>query len=212
MYEPDETELVKKLVTKDMVCLDIGANVGYYTVLLSSLAEYVYAFEAEPRNAARLAANTKDLHNVDTRCVIVSDKDDWGNLYLCNVEGNGTNGMHRTYPSKWCSDVSISIPSIRIDSLITIAGFIKMDIEGAELDALHGMYKLLERFHPIILMEFHPPSIKEKHDNPEQIYHLLKTLGYTIYLIPDTDKPISYQDLYNETMKEPSGRNILCIH
>jgi hypothetical protein len=50
VYEPEETELIKKLVKPNDVCIDVGANVGYFTVLMAKLGAYVYAFEPEPSN------------------------------------------------------------------------------------------------------------------------------------------------------------------
>jgi len=59
-------------------------------------------------------------------------------------------------------------------------------------------------------MEFHPPSIEEYGASPEEEYHFLKTLGYSIRPIPKISIPISFTDLEKETRKE-SGRNLLCL-
>jgi FkbM family methyltransferase len=208
-YERDETDLIKQLLKPDMVALDIGAHIGYFTLLMAKRCKMVYAFEAEPKNAAIAAMNTKSLDNVLVRSAIVSNKEGWESLYLCD----SNSGMHRTYRSEWCTDITVSIPSIRIDSnhILDKADFIKMDIEGSEFGALKGMERLLDAHHPTILMEFCPKYIREYGADPEEEYHLLKTLGYDVRLLPDKDTSISYQKLEKETNKEPTGRNILCI-
>jgi len=212
--EPAETELVKKLVTGNMICLDIGANEGYFTTLMAKQCKYVYSFEAEPRNYAILSANCHEqkLDNVTARSVIVSDNDGWGKLYLCIGDYNGADGMHRIYPSKWCSDIAISVPSITIDKYLECAAidFIKMDIEGSELGALKGMQRMLEKDRPLLLMEFHPPSIEEYGSDPRDVYDFMINLNYDIRLGPHWNTPISFENLMKETMKEPSGRNVFC--
>ncbi len=208
IYEPVETALIKLLVKPTDTCLDIGAHIGYFTLLMAKLCKKVYAFEADPRNAAVAAGNAKGLDNVTVSSLIVSDKEGWASLYLCD----SNSGMHRTYPSKWCTDISISIPSIRIDTHPEIdrIDFIKMDIEGSEMAALKGMERLLTRYHPTMIIEFHPPSIEEYGASPVEEYHFLKTLGYSIRLIPKISIPISFPELEKETRKE-SGRNLLCL-
>jgi FkbM family methyltransferase len=211
--EPNETKLVQSIVKKDWVCLDIGANIGYYTVLMAKLGAFVYAFEPEILNYTKLLANTNDLtKNVSTRNVIVSDKEDENaKLYLCNLDVNGADGMHRTYPSKWCAKTPISVKSISIDDYLEFerVDFIKMDIEGAELGALKGMEKTLRKTNPAMLIEFHPPSIEEYGAKPEDEYNFLVNLGYKITLVPDI--PInSYQQLDKLTRDESGGKNIFC--
>ena len=150
VYEPAETELIKKILKPDWTCLDIGAHIGYFTLLMAQQCKEVIAFEAEPRNAATLVMNIKlnKLENVKSHCLIVGDHHGWSNLYLCDKD----TGMHRVYPSKWCTDITISIPIVALDSTYSKIDFIKMDIEGSEMSALKGMQPLLEINHPILLL------------------------------------------------------------
>ena len=216
-FEPEETQLIKSIVKSNDVCLDIGANIGYFTILMAKQCELVYAFEPEPTNFMMLLKNIElnDLRKkVCSFDCAVTDESDYEestqNLYVCSKN----NGMHRTYPSVHCVSEPIQVDSIRIDDMkfeVMKINFIKMDAEGSELPALKGMTELLERDRPVILMEFHPPSIEEKRDNPKEIYDLLKGLGYKIYLIPNIKEEFSYEDLYLQTDDQSGGRNILCV-
>ena len=91
-------------------------------------------------------------------------------------------GMHRIYPSHWCTEGFNEVQTVRIDDIIHEADFIKMDIEGAELGALRGMTQLLKKCNVTIIMEFHPPSIVEYGSKSREIYDLMISLAYDINL------------------------------
>jgi FkbM family methyltransferase len=213
-YEPVEIALIKFLLKPTDIALDVGAHVGYFTVLMAPLCKRVYAYEPEPYNYALLKKNVekKNTDNVLIYDYAVTnyftrDGDDTIPLYRCNTNS----GMHRVYASKHCNDLAIQVDSVRLDDLpIMEPNFIKMDIEGSELGALKGMQNRLTNSKPTIIMEFHPPSIEEYGASPKEEYDFLKTLGYSIRLIPKISIPISFQELEKETRKE-SGRNVLCI-
>lgn len=50
IYGPEQTELIKRLLRSDYTCLDVGANIGYFTLIMAKQAKRVYAFEPEPRD------------------------------------------------------------------------------------------------------------------------------------------------------------------
>src|SRR5215211_1280945 len=162
-----EIEVIKRLVTKQDIVLDIGANVGFMTIQLAQQAKHVYAFEPSPDNFKQLVENTKRLDNITRYEVAVSNQTGYSILYLCPKD----NGMNRLYNSKWCEGGdTIKVSTVDLDSaLVNNIKFIKLDVEGFEYKALLGMSELLQREHPTILMEFHPPSISECGDNPEDI-------------------------------------------
>jgi len=72
------------------------------------------------------------------------------------------------------------------------------------------MQPLLEINHPILLLEFHPPSIREYGADPTEEYDFLKGLGYDIRLMPDSQHSITFEQLEKQTT-EQSGRNIYCV-
>ena len=213
-YERDERAIVKKLVKKDMICLDIGANIGYYTVLLAKLAKQVYAFEPEESNYQLLNKNILEKGNCNVAIfhTAVSDQDGVTQLYKADEKHNGHYGMARTYESKWHdrNNPPVTVPTMKIDSLDLKPNFIKMDVEGSEFYALKGMINTLERYQPIIMMEFNPPSIEESGAMPEKVWSLLKGLGYQITLIPNLEIK-TYYDLDLLSRVEGGGKNILCI-
>jgi methyltransferase, FkbM family len=207
-YEPEETALIKQLVKPDWVCMDIGANIGYFTILMARQCKHVYAFEPEPSNFEMLKQNVA-LSDIDVTIYreAVGNKNGTMPLYL----SDSNNGMHRLYKSKWCNErTDTYVYCTQLDEYkFSKINLIKMDIEGAEYGALIGMVELLIKDHPIIIMEFHPMSIIEYGVDPEKVYEFLNKLGYRISLIPNNE-PLTYTELYMLTNDESGGRNILC--
>src|SRR5215212_208552 len=212
-----EIEIIKRLVTKDDIVLDIGANIGFMTIQLAQQAKHVYAFEPAPDNYKQLQKNTKHLDNVTRHRMAITDTIGDKVLSLCPLDP----GMNRLYNSKWCEGGKrILVPATTIDILLLEdnsrlthkINFIKVDVEGYEYHVIMGMMNVLKRDHPTILMEFHPPSIEESGANPEDIYNLLKhELGYNDPInvcTGDTITPSSYNELDKQTRDIPAT-NIL---
>jgi FkbM family methyltransferase len=208
IYEPQETNLLKKIIKPTDICIDIGANIGYYTILLSKLGKWVHAFEPEPSNYKILEKNValNNITNVTLDNRAVTNSEIPTKLYLCH----DSHGMHRIFSSRLCSTQFINVPSTAIDYVLPIADFVKIDTEGSEFGVLKGMVNLIQRCSPTLLLEWHPPTIEEYGANPEEQYHFLRTMGYKVYLVPDTENPITYADLDKATRDESGGRNILC--
>jgi len=207
--EPEETKFIKNIVLPDWICIDIGANIGYFTILMARKCKHVYSFEPEPNNFKLLVNNIglNQLLNVNWIDVAITDKREKRKLYLCDTD----NGMHRIYKSKWCNGGSVNVLTGDLDSFtLPRINLIKMDIEGAEYGALKGMVELLKRDKPLIIMEFHPLSIIEYGVDPRKVYDFIKKLGYTIRLIPNITQPLTYEELYVLTSDPSGGRNILC--
>lgn len=209
-YEPEETDIIKKLVHSDAICLDIGANIGYFTVLMAKRCRFVYAFEPEEENSKMLAKNIilNNLENVARFQSAVCEYDGLVDLYLSGLNY----GMHRIYPSRWCRAGISHVKGIKIDDIsLSKVDFIKMDIEGAEYFALQGMKNTLDIFRPDILMEFHPPTIREAGIDPYDVYRFMTNRDYAIYLAPNIVNPIGFNELVEKTNDEMGGQNIVCI-
>lgn len=134
VYEPFETQLVKAHLRPGAVVLDIGANIGYYTLLFSQLAGKegkVFAFEPEPRNLAILKRNIQinGLRNVVLVEKAVSNRA--GRIQLHVSEENW--GDHRAFSSD-AGRRCVEVEAIRMDDFLSSQGvspdFIKMDIQA----------------------------------------------------------------------------------
>lgn len=158
-YEKELVSLLKKTLKPGMTFLDLGANIGYFSVIAAALVKHkghVHAFEPLPQNLARLRKNLAPFHWATAQPYAVgnasgevpihySEKEaGWASIHnqhgLGNLPCNSTVGVLRL--DDWLQSNSMN----RLD-------FIKMDIEGSELDALLGAQRTLNQFRPTIVAE-----------------------------------------------------------
>jgi len=148
-YELEETEIVKQAVKKGDVVVDLGANIGYYTLLLSKLVGKngkVFSFEPEPKNFALLKNNVKTnkCSNVILENKGVSDRTGKAKLWL---RSDSNKGGHRLIPINKSIHHSkpIEIDIITFDDYFKDKiDFVKIDVEGAEIMVLKGMKNALK--------------------------------------------------------------------
>ncbi|HLM66817.1 MAG TPA: FkbM family methyltransferase, partial [Longimicrobium sp.] len=147
-YEPEQTRLFEQHIRPGGTVLDVGANVGYYTLLASVLAGdagRVHAFEPEPRNAEflRRHAAINRRANVTVRQAAVSDRA--GTARFDFGSGSGTGRLAHAG--------AIEVRTLRLDDYCTEHGLaptaVKIDVEGAEVAVLEGARGMLERYRPV---------------------------------------------------------------
>lgn len=195
IFEPFETEVLKERIHPGDVVVDIGANIGYYTLIFARIAGehgHVYAFEPDPLNFGLLKKNVEinGYRNVTLVQKAVADTDGMLHLYLCEEN----RGDHRIYDSR-DNRGSIEIEAVRLDTYfrdrnINI-GFIKMDIQGAEYSALRGMQEVLRRNRDLkIATEYWPIGLHRCGTAPGEYLAALLNSGFTFYNIDESTKRI----------------------
>jgi FkbM family methyltransferase len=194
IYEPYETELISSIIKPGTVVLDIGANIGYHTLLFAKLVGQsgkVFAFEPSPANFRLLEKNVSvnGYSNVILEQKAVSNRNEKKKLYL-----NENAMMHTIYKSHASLD-SVEIDTISLDNYFRNYGgkidFIKMDIEGSEITALEGMQTILQRQNDIkLLVAFNPSAILKYGYKPEQQIDLLVSNGFTVYFANSRTKDL----------------------
>jgi len=188
IYEPAETELVKSVVKPGDVVLDVGANIGYYTLIFARLVGdegKVFAFEPDPANCALLRENValNGYTNVVVSQAAASNRNGRVRLHLSDAN----KGDHRIYDSH-DGRPCIEVPAVQLDELFADddrrIDFIKMDIQGAEGLALEGMSFLLDRTPPrMLLMEFAPKALRRAGTEPASVLGWLTSFGYELHEI-----------------------------
>ena len=217
IYEPVETNIIKQEIKKGDVVLDIGANIGYYTLLMADMVGTdgkVFAFEPEPYNFELLRKNIEInvCKNVILERKAISNYNKKSNLYL----SKDNTGMHRLNESKYCEKY-IEVNVIKLDDyfynneLINKIKFIKIDVEGSELDVLQGMESILENNNQItILLEFIPEHLIEHGSNPIHLIEFLLDRNFRLYTIVDGKKEQVNESLIKEILNY-SGKSLLCV-
>ena len=166
-YETELQSALHHLVPPGAVIYDVGANIGYVSLLLAKAAGdkgKVFAFEALPSNIKQLERNV-ELNRMGSSITIVpvAVTDRQGKVdFLVHASG----GMGKAAGSAGRDDpyqAMISVNSLSLDDFVYQLGnpppdVVKMDIEGGEVLALPGMVQVLNKIHPILIMELHGPE------------------------------------------------------
>ena len=147
-YEHYQTDLFQKLVTKGLTVIDIGANIGYYTVLAASLVGdkgKVFAFEPEPQNYALLVRNIElnGYKNVTLVRKAVSSKNNRTDLFI-----NRATGAHSILSGHADTVQVTPIETVKLDQYFrgreSPIDIVKIDVEGTELDVIKGMTNIIK--------------------------------------------------------------------
>jgi FkbM family methyltransferase len=215
VYEPFETEIVKDVVKKNDVVMDIGANIGYYTLLLAGLVGdkgKVIAFEPCPDNFVLLRKNVEinGYKNVELIQAAVSNHTGKTKLHLYKND----NRQHSICESEERPE-SIEVDAIKIDDIIKECDFIKIDIEGAEGETIQGMDNLLKKNKKIkIITEFNPCSLEKSSVGPKEFLKLLLGHNFKLYEINEQRKELKQTNpaklLEAHTARNRKGTNLFC--
>lgn len=183
-YDNFVIENVLKHLGPSDVCIDIGANIGYVSILAAvKTGALVYAFEPSSRELSRLFLN---LHaNPGARVAVfpvaLAAADGSTELFIAPIINPGKNAlMNRSNPNLTAEVV----PQFRFDSLFPSqllhrVKIIKIDVEGAEMQVLEGMRQSMERLNgAIIIIEITPKLLKRFNNTAAEIYSLFASCGF----------------------------------
>ena len=195
-YEPKIAAVFGRYVKPGMAVVDIGANIGYLTMLLASLVApsgLVVAVEPNPENIKLLEASRR-VNGFDQVLVIQAAAGRQTGVLALNV--SYSNGMTGELPSNLDAIfASRPVPCFALDTILPKnrpIDLVKIDTEGAELNALIGMSETIQRDRPVIVSEFSPgmlPGIS--HCSGPDYLRFLIAKGYRIGVIePDGSETI----------------------
>jgi FkbM family methyltransferase len=182
-YEPELQSALRDLIPSGAVIFDVGANIGYVSLLLAKAAGEsgkVFAFEALPSNVEQLRRNV-ELNGMQSRIKVIAEAVTQAAAsvrFLVHASGGmgkaaGSAGRDDKYQSE------ITVPGISLDEFVYARGnpppqVVKMDIEGGEVMALPGMRRVLAEARPLMLMELHGP------ESSRAAWETLTAADYTI--------------------------------
>jgi FkbM family methyltransferase len=175
-YGVNETAVIQRLVKSHDVVFDIGAHVGYFTLLASRIAAMgkVFSFEPLPANLAYLRRHVRanGLSNVTVFAAAVGRRSGRQSFDLA-AGGTGRGRLAAAGAAPLEVQV-VSLDELMDGGRVQAPDFIKMDVEGAEGDALRGAARMLARFHPRILLSLHGEAAARDCEA------LLRGLGYRL--------------------------------
>jgi len=173
-YEPYETELILRQAKGGDVVVDVGANIGYYTVLLADKVGgtgKVYAFEPDKTNFEILVKNIKEnkLENVVAVNAAVGRKSEKKILY----KSKENLGDHKLYgKDKDIEEVKI----IKLDDYLADikVDLMKIDTQGWEPEVIEGAKNIISKNKPVMFLEYSPASYQQAKLNGKK---MMKNLG-----------------------------------
>jgi FkbM family methyltransferase len=176
-----ELRLAPHLADPERLALDIGANRGIWTHILSRHARHVMAFEPNPKMFRILEAALPA--NAEASPVALSDRDGEAELEVPQLRGGWSNQHASLNPDRNQGREVRTVPveMKRLDSLdLEPVGFIKIDVEGHEKAVIDGAKSLIERDHPRMIME-----LEERHTGIpiEDSIAQVEAMGYETFFL-----------------------------
>ncbi|PWH16544.1 MAG: hypothetical protein DDG59_09260 [Anaerolineae bacterium] len=193
-YEPDLQRAIEEWVQAGQTAYDVGANVGYVTLLFARrVGEQgkVIAFEPFPANVHRLKQNlaaNAGLAPMEVVAAAVVEAAQTVTFLIGPSDDTGRVVEHGTDVS--AGSEQLAVPGVALDALVFEQGYpppqvVKIDVEGGEVAVLRGMRRLLEQVRPLVLLETHNPACSEA------AWQILTQCGYRLCWMKKGYPPLS---------------------
>jgi FkbM family methyltransferase len=216
-YEPFETKIFMNLIKENDILLDIGANIGYYSIIAASIIKKgkIYAFEPEPHNYDLLTRNIKinGYNNIIPVQKVVSNFNGKVKMYIDN-KNTGSHSLSQENVANLKNYLEVN--SIKLDDYLEginqrKVDIIKMDVQGAESQVIDGLTKTLHHNTSIkIIMEFWPKGLINMEINPIKFLQKIKTLGFKIAVLDEANEKIiklSIAEIVESCKKKQNGKD-----
>lgn len=208
-YEPLETQILRNISKSCRVVIDIGANVGYYTVELGKElqpAGKLISIEPVLQSFLQLSGNVR-LNNlsgtVELCCVGLSDVSGTAEMFIPNVSGSSAASMRNLHSDEKHESQVIKLETL--DNLLESmklegCDLIKIDVEGAEFPALKGAEQTIKKYKPVIFAELLRKWSSEFSYHPNSVLEFLVDRGYSCWGVsPQLRYITEFTDMDQET-------------
>ena len=203
-WEPNLTEYIRKsLSDPTRTFIDIGANVGYFSLLASGLLTRgrVVSIEALPEICRKLAHNVELNRVANIRIVNCAVSDQPGQLTMHHAIGNEGASTSKSAAVSRQADrfdpQAVIVPALPVDQILSDveidgARFLKIDVEGAEFDVLSGLFRIIDRlpFDAEVAVELNPHILSAQ--ELAQVFDKFAQLGFLPYVVANDYRPDYY--------------------
>lgn len=197
-----EMRLLDNIDLTGRVAIDVGAHAGNWALNLAQRvgpAGLVLAYEALPHYGRALSISMRLLRarNVRVRVVAVGNCESTISLRWRSTSNELLTGRTHVEPDVQPSASVIEVPMVSLDRDLeecgvrpSDVGFLKIDVEGAELEVLRGASNLLSVGSPVVYLEAEPPWLERLGHSVEDVFDAMACHGYKPYLVSESG-PIS---------------------
>ena len=205
-FEPITNGFLKKNIASGMTCIDVGANIGAFTLIMAELVTElgtVISFEPQSAMYEMLLFNVdlNNLKNVECMNMALSDKEGQQTLYIPALKKNqglinyggatldvnsspyGVDQGNREELFQKEIIIAQKLDEVLTSKDILRVDFLKVDVEGHEYEVLRGATKTIEKWKPLLLLEFCPDKENGLLPRHYDLIELLRRFGYKFYLI-----------------------------
>ncbi|HET9056931.1 MAG TPA: FkbM family methyltransferase [Chitinophagaceae bacterium] len=190
-YEKSLSSIWEKLINKNDTIIDIGANIGYFSILAANKATLgkTYCFEPISFHFSQLQKNISlnGLTNIYPYPQAISDKTENTVIFISNPDNSGMSSlsMPENFSGKSEKTATITIDKFISDHQILNVNLIKIDVEGAELKVIQGMLETLNKCKPLVIIEVIEKYLNRFNNTSPELFNLLYDYGYNSYEIKD---------------------------
>lgn len=177
-YEPEKTECLASIVKEGMIAIDVGAHVGYYSLIMAKgvgPSGKVYSFEPRDLNRGFLKKHIRvnGVENVTVFSKCVGDRE--GKVSFETRTGTGTGHLSEE------GDVTVEMTTLDgaiKEGLLQAPDLLKIDVEGAEVQVLRGATETIRNAKPIMVLAVHSEALeRECREILEPIGYVFEDLG-----------------------------------
>ena len=186
-YEHEVVSVFLSQIKHGDTVIDVGAHVGQYTLFAAGIGCTVHSFEPEPRTFATLSANVaqNQLVKVSLNQCALAESSRLSALFSANADNIGATSL---LPNEYTRKESTVVRCVALDEYLIEHGnpkvsFIKIDVEGAELNVLRGAQSVLSRDHPKIILEFFESRQAAFGYSCSDVASFLQGFGYRLWRI-----------------------------
>jgi FkbM family methyltransferase len=203
-FEKEETDYVVSVLKKGDVFIDIGTNIGLFSLVASKIVGdkgKVICFEPSPSTFSRLVENVQlnDFKNIDLRNIGLSDAREEMTFYISDNGYDAWNSFAPSQDNKLSSSIIVPVSTLDIELKDVDASkikLIKIDVEGWEKFVLYGGKDFFVNFSPIVMVEFTEENTFNAGYSVHEIYDIMQNFGYVWYVINNGKLVLEPKKLY----------------
>lgn len=197
----DEVLCLKSFFPKNAVVIDVGANIGRWSLLSAKLfqTKKIYSFEPFLETYHRLRKNISlnSSLNIETFNLALNNKSELVTMATASEKNSGMNFISNTKSNSINQVESVTLDFFIQSHDIKKIDLMKIDVEGFEMNVLKGAQQMIQQHHPVIICEINDTLLAKNKTSPKNVFDFLVDHKYQIKKLPNMETVSILQPLEN---------------